>query len=123
MVAIPVNSLGENPQVSEYFGKSKWFAFFDEGTISFEKNTLSSGCKIVDWLYDLGVTQTIINSIGKNPLLKLNEMDIECFYDKSHIDNLVIALEKLEENKLTKADSKHHIDVIDFINGCDEVCS
>lgn len=123
MVAIPVNSLGENPQISEYFGKSKWFAFFDKGTISFEKNTLTSGCQIVDWLYDLGVTKTIINNIGKNPLLKLNEMDIECLYDKTHLDNLVIALEKLEENRLTKADLKHQSNLIDFTNGCDEVCS
>lgn len=123
MIAIPVSNLGENAHISEYFGQSKWFAFFDEGTISFEKNKYSNGCKIVDWLYEMGVTKTIISHIGLNPFLKLNEMKIECLYvNYEEENNLSEVLEQLQVNQLPYVTLKNKSLAVDLENGCNEIC-
>lgn len=122
MLAIPVKSLGENPAISEYFGKSKWFAIVDEDIISFEKNTLKSGCAVADWLYDLGVTKTVINHIGLNPLLKLHKLDIECLYSDEKAASLVELFKKIESKKLNKINENNMDKIIDSIKGCDEIC-
>lgn len=122
MIAIPVDSLGENPTISDYFGKSKWFAIIDQGIISFEKNTKRSGCKIADWLYDLGVTQTIITHIGLNPFLKLEELDIECLYSNKKSSSLVEVFEEMENNSLNKINKTNMNEIVDIKNGCDEEC-
>ena len=122
MLAIPIKSLGENPLTSEYFGKSKWFALIDEGIISFEKNTEKNGCKIVDWLYDLGVTHTFINHIGISPYEKLSKMEIECLSCEEKVKTLTEILEKAELNQLIKIDKKNFEKIIDFSYGCKDQC-
>lgn len=122
MLAIPIKKLGENPVVSEYFGKSKWFALIDEGVISFEKNTQNNGCAIVDWLYDLGVTQTLVNLIGLSPYEKLNKMDIECLCFQNKVSTLTEILDKFETKDYVKIDTKNFDKIIDFVNGCKEQC-
>lgn len=122
MLAIPIKNLGENPVMSEYFGKSKWFAIIDGGIISFEKNRNRNGCKIVDWLYDLGVTQTFINLIGASPFEKLSKMDIECLCSDEKVKTLTEVLEKLEAKKLIKIDKKNFGKFVDFTQGCKEQC-
>jgi predicted Fe-Mo cluster-binding NifX family protein len=122
MLAIPMNKLGETPLMSEYFGKSKWFAIIDDGVISFEKNVHVNGCKIVDWLYDLGVTQTFVNFIGISPFEKLKKMDIECLYSPEHLKSLTEILDIIESNKATKVDNENFSQVVDFSNGCQDKC-
>ena len=122
MLAIPIKKLGDNPIVSSYFSKCKWFAIIDRGVISFEKNIHNNGCLIVDWLYDLGVTQTILNKIGKEPLNKMRNMDISCFYDKNKDDKLLEILEKIEKKELIKIDDLNEDTIIDPIGGCKEIC-
>lgn len=122
MLAIPVKKLGEDPIISEYFGRSKWFALVDEGVISFEKNVETNGCKIVDWLYDLGVTKTFINFIGLNPYEKMNKMDIECISLDEKTACLTQIIEKFETNNYIKIDKKNFDRIIDFTNGCQDNC-
>ena len=122
MLAIPIKNLGESPVMSEYFGKSKWFAIIDEGVISFEKNVHKNGCKIVDWLYDLGVTETFVNLIGISPFEKLKKMDIECFYSPEHLQSLTEILEKFESRNITKVNNENFAEVVDFKNGCKDNC-
>ncbi|MEA3383529.1 MAG: NifB/NifX family molybdenum-iron cluster-binding protein [Campylobacterota bacterium] len=122
MLAVPIQKLGDNPVVSNYFSKCKWFAIIDKGSISFEKNRYDNGCKIVDWLYDLGVTKTFLNKIGTDPLKKMLNMDISCFYDETKHNNLIELLKKLEDKKLTKVDESNQRKVVDPIGGCKEIC-
>lgn len=122
MLAIPVKKLGEDPIVSEFFGRSKWFALVDEGTISFEKNTQTNGCKIVDWLYDMGVTKTFINFIGLNPYEKMNKMDIECISLDEKTNCLTQILEKFESNEYLKIDKNNFNKIIDLQQGCQHNC-
>lgn len=122
MLAVPINKLGDDPEMSEYFGKSKWFAIIDKGIISFEKNINTNGCKIVDWLYDLGVTQTFIKHIGASPFEKLNKMDIECLSCKGKVSTLTQLLEQVESKELIKIDKKNFDKFIDFTYGCKEQC-
>jgi predicted Fe-Mo cluster-binding NifX family protein len=122
MLAVPISKLGENPLFSDYFGKSKWFAILDEKQMTFEKNNCDDGCSIVDWLYDLGVTQTVVNHIGINPLAKLNEMDIECLYCKNGIKTLNELFNNLENNSLIHIDKYNMGDIVDLENGCQEKC-
>ena len=122
MLAIPIKTLGENPSISDYFGKSKWFAIIDKDIMSFEKNTHKSGCAVVDWLYDLGVTETIISHIGPDPLHKLYNMDIECLYTKDKAVTLEDVFNLISKEKLIKLDRSNEQNVIDHLKGCHEVC-
>ena len=79
-VAIPVKTDGENPAVSPLFGKSKWFAFVDDGKISIEKNTLKSGLHVVDWLLGKEIDALIVQHIGQAPYTYIEEAaDIPVF--------------------------------------------
>ena len=122
MVAIPIQKLGENPVLSNYFSKCKWFAIIDHGVISFEKNVYDNGCLIVDWLNKLGVSKTVLNKIGHHPLDKMLELDISCYYDDDKKDNLIQVLEKLVDKKLIKIDNSNKNNIIDFIGGCKDIC-
>lgn len=122
MIAIPITSMGDNPSLSQYFGKSKWFAFFDEGSISFEKNILQNGCSIADWLYDLGVTKTVINHIGQNPLEKLKDLEIDCLTTHTAHNTLTEVLRNIENDQLITINDENKMEVIDLVNGCKESC-
>ena len=122
MLAIPIQKLGDNPVVSSYFSKCKWFAIIDHGVISFEKNKHNNGCVIVDWLYELGVTKAILNKIGQDPLNKMRNMDISCFYDENKDDHLLEILQKVEKKELIKIDDLNKTTIIDLVGGCKEMC-
>ncbi|MEA2050119.1 MAG: hypothetical protein U9O56_05260 [Campylobacterota bacterium] len=82
MIAIPIKKLGENPVLSDTFGKSKFFAIVEGDLISFEANKNKDAVEVVDWLYDLGVSKTFIPKIGVKAYTHTKEMDMKCF----HID-------------------------------------
>ncbi|MEA3352784.1 MAG: NifB/NifX family molybdenum-iron cluster-binding protein [Campylobacterota bacterium] len=122
MLAVPVDKLGENPHISSYFSKCKWFAIVDQEMISFEKNCFKNGCSIANWLYDIGVTELVLNNIGEHPLLKMFDLDITCLSGKEKLTNLTETLNQLEEQKLIKIDRENKNLVIDYENGCKEAC-
>ncbi|MEA3289912.1 MAG: NifB/NifX family molybdenum-iron cluster-binding protein [Campylobacterota bacterium] len=122
MVAVPIEKLGEDPSISNYFSKCKWFAIIDQEMISFEKNSLKDGCGLAQWLYDLGVTQLVLNHIGEHPLSKMFDLEIDCLCGKEKLINLTETLKEFENHKLIKIDHENKDLVIDYENGCKEAC-
>ncbi|MBD3840281.1 MAG: hypothetical protein IE909_00095 [Campylobacterales bacterium] len=121
MVAIPVSTLGKNPIIADYFGKSKWFAFFNEGTISFEKNKFTNGCEIVDWLCEQGVKKAVVSHIGLNPFLKLKDKEIECLH-VNNTNTLREILDKIARHEFVNINHKNQDIIIDLEYGCNETC-
>lgn len=122
MLAIPIKELGENPSVSDYFGRSKWFALIENDIMSFEKNKNKSGCSTVEWLNALGVTEAVITHIGPKPLHKLYDMNIKCLYSEKTLSSLQDVFETLDKKAFGKLSIENEKDVVDHIHGCNENC-
>ena len=64
---IPVKTNGENPALAPLFGKAKWFAFVEDGKVSFEKNPVEGGHAVIQWFIDQGVDAIIFQEMGATP--------------------------------------------------------
>ena len=113
MIAIPIKREKEDSAVSTLFGKSKWFAFIENGTITIEKNELQSGRAVIEDFINRGVTKIVFNSMGGNPFMLLQKAKIECFYSGKDRILLPDALVKLEKNELLKVDTSNMSDYIE----------
>ncbi len=103
MIAIPIQKEDENPAFVQLFGKARFFIFIKEdGSRQVEANSLLNGVKLVEYFAQKGVKKLIVNHIGKQPLLSLQNTNIECFYTQSIRKTVNELLEDLENNKLEK---------------------
>ncbi|MEA2111827.1 MAG: NifB/NifX family molybdenum-iron cluster-binding protein [Campylobacterota bacterium] len=73
IIAVPVKTDRENSAVAPLFGKSKWFAFIEDGNISIEKNEAKGGAAVVAWLLAKGVKSLIIQHMSNPPYQKIVE--------------------------------------------------
>lgn len=102
MIAIPVKTDKENPAVTTLFGKAKWFAIVDGDKITIEKNDIQSGRAVVENLVSKGVDKLIFNHMGGNPFMLLQKARVECFHSGDERILLDQAVEKLQNDNLTK---------------------
>ena len=102
MIAIPVKTDKENPAVTTLFGKAKWFAIVDGDKITIEKNDIQSGRAVVENLVSKGVDKLIFNHMSGNPFMLLQKARVECFHSGDERILLDQAVEKLQNDNLTK---------------------
>ena len=108
MIAIPIKKDSFDTAVSPLFGKSKWFAFVNaQGDISFWKNEMQSGRKIVEEFVSKGVNKVLFQGMGGNPFLLLQKNNIVCYHSDDGRVLLKDTLENLEKEELIKVTTKN----------------
>jgi predicted Fe-Mo cluster-binding NifX family protein len=108
MIAIPVKKNSLDTAISPLFGKSKWFALVsDQGDISFWKNEMQSGRKVVEEFRSKGVNKVLFQSMGGNPFLLLQKNNITSYYSEDGRVLLQDALEKLVKKELIEVTMKN----------------
>jgi len=113
MIAIPLKLNKENSALAPLFGKSKWFAFVDNGNITIEKNKAQGGSGVVNWLLGKGVKTLIMQKMSQPPYEMIKEEgSISILYAGSDRIELPEALEKYESNELIILDDSNAPDII-----------
>ena len=113
MIAIPLKLNKENSALAPLFGKSKWFAFVDNGNITIEKNKAQGGSGVVNWLLGKGVKTLIMQKMSQPPYEMIKEEgSISILYADSDRIELPEALEKYESNELIILDDSNAPDII-----------
>ena len=101
MIAVPIKQNALDTAISPLFGKSKWFTFINEhGDVSFWKNDMQSGRKVVEEFVSRGVKKVIFQSMGGNPFLLLQKNNIACYYSEGGRVLLKDTLENLAKEAL-----------------------
>ncbi|OQX56934.1 MAG: hypothetical protein B5M52_08340 [Helicobacteraceae bacterium 4484_230] len=54
-IAIPVKMNRENPPLAPLFGKAKWFAIVEDGSIEIVQNMQKGGRAVIEWLSSMNV--------------------------------------------------------------------
>ena len=104
-IAIPVKTDSENPAVSPLFGKAKWFAFVEDGSVTIEPNRFKSGLYVVDWLLSEHIDALIVQHIGESPYNYLRDScDVAVFYAGEGRITLDEAVKRFEDEDLVIID-------------------
>ena len=106
-IAIPVKMNKENTALAPLFGKAKWFAIVEDGTIQIVENPAQGGQAVVEWLAQSGVDTLIVQEMGQNPYQKvLSYGTIELYHAGFERVLLSEALQKFHAGELSKLDEE-----------------
>lgn len=115
-LAVPVKMNTKNPAVAPLFGKAKWFALIENGTISIEANPCHGGQAVIEWLTQRNVNVLLVQEIGQSPYLKLKSYENIALYHTG-FERVLLQdlLTRFKTDKLTHLDDntiqkirKHH---------------
>ncbi|MCH9813727.1 MAG: hypothetical protein K0U47_07260 [Epsilonproteobacteria bacterium] len=66
-IAIPVKMNKENTAVAPLFGKAKWFAFVEDGSVEIRKSEMGGGHAVIEWFIAEQVDVIIMQEMGMSP--------------------------------------------------------
>jgi predicted Fe-Mo cluster-binding NifX family protein len=106
MIAIPLKGNLQSSSITTVFGKAKYIALVNELDGSFEIKDVDfgSGKLLAAWLSDIGATKVVVQEIGANPFMSLNQNNIKVyFYDqkKASVDEITAKLTAGELQEVT----------------------
>ncbi|MDL1957555.1 MAG: NifB/NifX family molybdenum-iron cluster-binding protein [Candidatus Desulfofervidus auxilii] len=88
MIAFPVQEKGQEPKVSDRFGRARYFYLTNGENGQFLKNPYLNepggvGIRVSQWLINQGVEMVVVKNIGLNALRVLREGQVKVFKAKA----------------------------------------
>ena len=107
-IAIPVKMNKENAPLSPLFGKAKWFAIVEDGTVRFAENLQEGGKAVIEWLLSQDIDTIIFQEMGNTPYAMIKEAgSVNLFhagYERVLLNDI---LEKFNADELVKIDDSN----------------
>jgi len=107
-IAIPVKMNKENAPLSPLFGKAKWFAIVEDGTVKFAENLQEGGKSVIKWLLSQEIDTIIFQEMGNTPYAMIKEAgSVNLFhagYERVLLNDI---LEKFNADELVKIDDSN----------------
>ena len=117
-IAIPVKMNRENPPLAPLFGKAKWFAIVEDGSVEIVQNMQKGGRAVIEWLSSMNVNIIIFQEMGHAPYEMIKEAGgMELFhagYERILLDDVLI---KFKNNALEKIGDANIDDIIKHHEG------
>lgn len=106
-IAIPIKMNKANAPLAPLFGKAKWFAMVEEGSLTIKQNPADGGRAVVEWLVHSGVDTIIMQEMGMNPYQKVGSYgNVKLYHAGFERILLEDVLQKFEKNTLTLLDDE-----------------
>jgi predicted Fe-Mo cluster-binding NifX family protein len=104
-IAIPVKMKKDNSAIAPLFGKAKWFAIVEDGSINIEENHVEGGRAVIEWLNQIGVDTIIMQEMGQGPYSVIQKLGTIKIYH-SGFDRILLGdvLKQFEEKALPLLD-------------------
>jgi predicted Fe-Mo cluster-binding NifX family protein len=110
MIAIPVDSKGENVKSSKLFGNVEMFALYEpkDDKFTFMKNSeAGNGIKTSKLLKEWDVSSVVYSHMGDGPFKTLNGDGIDIYYIGKEPMELNTIVSKMKENSFVKVDTSN----------------
>ena len=104
-LAIPVKMNKDNTALAPLFGKAKWIAFVEDGTINIVPNDTHGGKAVAQWFASEGVDTVIFQEMGVTPYEMFKSIEKITLFHAGHERILLNdVVEKWHANQLTPID-------------------
>ena len=112
-IAIPVKMKKESTALAPLFGKAKWIAFVEDGTINIVPNATHGGRAVVEWFAREGVDTVIFQEMGVTPYEMIKSIGNITLFHAGHERVLLDeVLTKFNANQLALIDDTNITDIL-----------